>query len=346
MEINSCPTCGGRIEFSPENCALKCEKCNNIYAIQKNIQPQKKDVASAFIQNEKGHEQWKDSKRTFKCKSCGAQIVLNKYEMASKCSYCNTPSMISTDALPGLRPDAIIPFKISKEKANEQFKIKTQKKKFIPNDFKKNIPKTQIGSTYISSFALSINVSASYHGTREISRTIHTSDGMTTERITVPFSGNIQQGFDDIVIESSDKIDQSQINSILPYDFKESYDYDDDFTCGYSVQYYNQTVTEATAIAKQQALNSLERTIRKSNSIVKTLYITPNYSDEKYTYVLLPLYFINFSYKGKQYMNLMNGQTGATSGNLPKSPFKIALFSIFLVLAIIALPLLIILLTI
>ena len=45
----------------------------------------------------------------------------------------------------------------------------------------------------------------------------------------------------------------------------------------------------------------------------------------------IPLYFINFKYKDKQYLNLMNGQTGATSGKLPRSAAKITMFILFIV---------------
>ena len=33
MNINNCPTCGGKVEFSPSDNALKCVKCQHIFPI-------------------------------------------------------------------------------------------------------------------------------------------------------------------------------------------------------------------------------------------------------------------------------------------------------------------------
>ena len=354
MEINNCPSCGGKVEFSPDDMALKCEKCSSVFSIELKPAGEKKGVVVASINNQEGFSEWKESKRGFCCSNCGAQVVLNKYEMVTKCSYCNTSSLVPTEALPGLKPDGIIPFKISKEKANEHFKEKTKKKMFIPNDFKKNLPKTQIGATYISSFSFDIDSFATYHGMREVSRTVtrqvrDLNGGYRTETQTItelrPFSGSIKHNFNDIVIESSEKISQDQITGVLPYYFKESYDYNDDFIVGYSAEYYNQTVTDANKNARNVVLANLDSMIRSKHAPVRSLTINPSFSNERYNYVMLPLYFINFKYKDKEFLNLMNGQTGATSGKIPRSGTKITFFVLSIVLTVIGIPLLIILLT-
>ena len=345
MLTNSCSTCGGKVEFSPNDKALKCEKCGNLFRIEHKQPKEKKDIIEAKQNNDEGFEKWKESKRTFQCKNCGAQIILNKYEMATKCSYCNTSSLTPTENLPGLKPDAVIPFKISKDKAAEHFKLKTKKKMFLPNDFKKNLPKTQIGQTYISSFSFSIDAFATYDGVRAVSKTVRTQDGYKTVTEYIPFSGTINHNFDNIVVECSDKITQQQINSILPYYFKDCYEFDDDFLMGYNVSYYNQGMDNSVKVAQSQALNSLDHMIRNKHGAVTKLNIYPTYTNHKYSYTLLPLYFINFKYKDQTYLNLMNGQTGMTSGKLPRSPVKITFFVLFIVLLVIGLPILIMLLS-
>ena len=44
--------------------------------------------------------------------------------------------------------------------------------------------------------------------------------------------------------------------------------------------------------------------------------------------ILIPIYFINFRYKGQEYMFLMNGQTGNTIFDVPSSKGNLILFSI------------------
>lgn len=345
MNTNNCPSCGGKIEYSPSDKALKCEKCASTFPVEFKPAEEKKHIADAQLNGEKGFEKWQKSKRTFHCENCGAEIVFNSFEMSTKCSYCNTSSLVQTDKLPGLKPDAVIPFKISKDKANEVFKQKIKGKLFLPNKFKKNLPNIEIGSTYISSFSYSMDIFADYHGKRAETETVGFGEDRRTVTNIVSFSGTISTSYDNIVIEMSEKINQNQINSILPYYFSESYQYNDDFITGYCVEYYNQSATDATETAKSQGLSLIDNELRSKYSQVRSLTINPTYSNIKYTYVLLPLYFVNFKYKEKEYFNLMNGQTGHSAGKLPRSPIKITLFSLFIALMVIGVPLLIFLLS-
>ena len=109
--------------------------------------------------------------------------------------------------------------------------------------------------------------------------------------------------------------------------------------------YYNETVTQANKTAEGQALNCLDTMIRRRHGSVQSLTIYPQYTNQKYSYVLLPLYFINFKYKDEEYLNLMNGQTGVTSGKVPRSAVKILFFTLFIIAIVVGFPLLITLLT-
>jgi hypothetical protein len=53
-----------------------------------------------------------------------------------------------------------------------------------------------------------------------------------------------------------------------------------------------------------------------------------NWSDMTFKYVLLPLWVGSYSYLGKYYNILVNGQTGKVSGDKPRDRLKVAMFSI------------------
>jgi hypothetical protein len=53
-----------------------------------------------------------------------------------------------------------------------------------------------------------------------------------------------------------------------------------------------------------------------------------NWSDMTFKYVLLPLWVGSYSYLGKHYNILVNGQTGKVSGEKPRDRWKLAMFSI------------------
>ena len=115
-------------------------------------------------------KKWQENNHSYTCKNCGANIVLNKMDISTKCQYCNTNALVSLDDLPGLTPEIIIPFKISKENAKTEFYKRVKKRNFLPLKFKKNLPKAEIGSTYISSFTFEMFTEASYTGRLRISK--------------------------------------------------------------------------------------------------------------------------------------------------------------------------------
>ena len=51
-----------------------------------------------------------------------------------------------------------------------------------------------------------------------------------------------------------------------------------------------------------------------------------NYTNQQTVYALMPVWFVNYTYKGKDYPFVMNGQTGINFGILPVSRLKKFLF--------------------
>lgn len=333
MKGNVCSGCGGRLEFSPTDKMLKCINCGATYPIEYKQTYLKHNVGD--VNSQAGIQKWMETNKAYQCSNCGAQIVLNKFDISTTCQYCKASAFVPQKDLPGLKPELIIPFKFSKEEAKSIFTKNVVKRHFLSGHFKKNLPNTEIGSTYISSFIFDCNLFVSYSGTRKEYETIKDKDG-TTRTITHyrHFSGTKNKSFNNLVVEVSDKLDQSDIDNIFPFNFDEGYDYNDDFIRGYNVGYYNRSVEDAERIAKNNALSVVRNEIEWEYDDIVSLDVHPTFSNMKYNYALLPIYFINFKYKDKPYINLMNGQTGKFSGSLPRSAGKISALIIFIVLIV------------
>ena len=56
----------------------------------------------------------------------------------------------------------------------------------------------------------------------------------------------------------------------------------------------------------------------------RDIRIRTEYRDETYKHVMMPVYTTAYTYKGKQYHVLINGQSGRVEGDYPKSPARIA----------------------
>lgn len=343
MKINTCSTCGGRIEFSPKDRAVKCLSCGTNYPIKYKQLVAKHPID--WVPEEEKLLAWSDTLRTKKCDNCGAEVVFEKYDIATNCKYCNTNVITSLKSLPGLQPEKVIPFNISKNKAKDAFAKNVRKRHFLPLDFKKNLPKTEIQNSYISSFNFECDVVATYNGRKKITTSYRDSKGVSRSKTEYRnFSGTIKKSFPNVLVESSNKLNQNEITQVYPYDFQQSFDYDEGFVIGYNVGYYNQNINIAEQNAKDIIRKDIEKEINRLHSNIVSLTINPQYNNIRYNYTLLPLYFVKYNYKNKPYINVMNGQTGATGGDVPRSKTQITLFTLFIIL-IVSLPLLFIFLS-
>ena len=333
-----CLSCGGNLIFDPNRQDLICENCNSHYAIDETHNVEYHNLQKKY--DNKNYEEYISQNKIFKCPNCGANVVLNKFEISQKCPYCSTSLVIQDGNSAGMSPDAIIPFAFDEAEAKRRFLLGLKKKFWVPNGIKKHLPENEIAGIYIPAFGFDTDTKSKYSGELYEEHTYQDSDGVShTERTYFQISGNLEQSFQNIMVESSSKITQSELNGFLPYKFLEKKPFDNSYILGYSVEQYNSTVDKCIPQYKDILNNMIKRDILRKYTYdgVRYLKVETDCFNEKYLYHLLPVYRFDYKYKSKDYITYMNGQTGKVDNNVPKSGLKIAI-TIILTLLILALP--------
>lgn len=339
---NKCVGCGANLVFNPKSQDLFCEKCESHYQIVNDGRIVLHDLTKSASKDKK-YDDFVNQNKMFKCPNCGANVILNQFEISKKCPYCEASLVIEENNFPGLKPDAVIPFQFNKEQAGNSFVNSVKKRFFVPNKFKKNIPQSDINGIYIPAFGYSTKTISVYNGELYEEYEETDADGNSvTHRSYFKVSGTHDAEFCDIMVESSSKITQAEINGFLPYKTKYRQSYLNQYILGYSVEHYNQTVQECIPTYKSIVDKSIRSQILRKYKYdgVNYLNINTEYRDEKYLYYLVPVYKFEYEYKKKRYITYMNGQTGRVDSNVPKSGLKIALV-IILPLLIVMLPIII-----
>lgn len=321
-----CSGCGGDLIFSPLFQNLICEKCGNKIAIESNGNFVKHNIDSNF--NNIGTND-KHINITYSCQNCGANLKGESLNYSTKCVYCGSNSVIADFSNSDIYPDAIIPFKIDKSKIFETFKQSVKHKPFLPNSFKKSFNLNNAQAFYFPSFCFDSNTHSNYKGT--LYTTSNDSDGHT-HTIYYDINGNYDTQINNLCIESSSKLSQSQLDGIKPYNFDKAKVFNVDYLRGFDTEYHNCSLQNSYTLSRTYIKEIIKDKILSKYSYtgVHSLTIKTTYSNEKYFYCLLPAYKITCQYKEKDYNTIMNGQTGKVSGKLPKSKVKI----FFLILAI------------
>lgn len=331
----NCLKCGGMLEFSPKHQAIFCCQCGTVYDIEKDKNISKHNLQE--IQDIKPEDKiFAENNKVFNCPNCGSKIVLNNLEYTKKCPYCGSIHIKKTRLNPGVSPDSIIPFKFDEEVASEKFKQAMKKKKFAPNAFKKKPVTDNISGIFIPTFAYDANSFSEYQGQKRVETEYKDLNGRyQTSTSYSNFRGKIALIHKNILVEDSPSINQLELESIKPYNYADMYKYNDDFIRGYMVEYHEHPIETCNNIAHTIMKNDIDTAIRrKEGGDICNLIVRTSFSDEKFSYYLLPAYKVEYKYKNKSYISYINGQTGKVGGNAPKSKVKITFFTIFLILLI------------
>lgn len=332
-ETYQCPNCGGNMVFQPETQSLYCEYCDN----RIDLTGEYSNVENDLEQGLKQDEQWDDEAVVFHCKNCGANNVKQKTDLTSVCPFCGSKSVIETDELPGIKPQRIIPFKISKEYAFDAFKKKTKKSLYAPKDFKKNFNIDHFNGAYLPIWTFDTNVFTPYTGRLGKYYTVTVGSGKnrhTETRIRwFKISGTKQFSFDDLFVLAGKRLTKKQINPILPYDTNNSFVYKKEYVSGFTAEHYNLDLKDGWDQARNSTINYMKNQIANDydHNVVDYINIKPVYSNIKYKYVLVPTWIANYEYHKKNYYFIVNGENGKVSCKTPISALKVC-FTILIII--------------
>ena len=112
-----------------ENSAEKQEK--------KEQEKAKENAAKQAQSNDSAHAENKTEEEAviYNCPSCGAQVVTTASTAATTCFYCQNPVVLGGRLSGEFKPDRVIPFKLSKQKAIDKFLEMCKRKWFLPKNF-------------------------------------------------------------------------------------------------------------------------------------------------------------------------------------------------------------------
>ncbi len=321
-----CPCCGGAISFDVESQNLKCPYCDTEFDIEA-----LEDYADEIQSNESSpkweaevrsnsREDEADNLCTYSCKSCGGEIVTDSTTATTSCPFCGNPVILTGKLSSNLRPDLVIPFKFDKESAKTALKNHFKGKKLLPRSFKSEARLDEIKGVYVPFWLFSTDTTSKtrYRGTR-IS---HWSDSEYIYTKTSYFSlirgGNLN--FTHIPVDGSKKMADNLMESLEPYNIDDAVDFEAAYLAGYFADRYDVSSEESILRANERIRQSIIDEFYKTTfGYVGTHCTSCNFDLLKSSvkYALLPVWLLTASYKDKNYIFAMNGQTGKFVGDLP-----------------------------
>lgn len=302
-----CPSCGGKLVFDPVGQVLKCDFCGNTYT------PEKFELIQQLPELDMGAaDEREDDKCAIVCDNCGAMLITDKNTSATCCSFCGSPAIITKRLTKQFRPDYLIPFKITKEEAQEKFIEFAKGKKYVPKDYYNKSNLNNIQGIYVPFWIMSSRCKVSARG-----------DGLK-QRAVYKDKYNLMSDFDvkynNVPFDGSLEIADGLMEAIEPFDISQRVAFNSSYLQGFYAQRFNLTTENLC----DRIILRMQEYGRETAAMSFSGYETIKFGacgvkpyDLEHTYALYPVWFLNYKYGDKNYMIAVNGQTGKTDGYLP-----------------------------
>lgn len=325
---HKCPSCGGPLEFDAKSQKAKCPYCDSEFDATtfENVTAEEKNVESVEMDN--WSEDELEQLSQYNCESCGGNIYSDADTAATTCPYCNSPVILAGRLSGALKPNVVIPFKKTKEDAINGLNEHIKGKFLLKRSFKESNAIDEIKGIYVPFWLYDADVDAAVHYEGVIIHRWSTGDAdyIQKEHYAVYRAGNMK--FNHVPVDGSSKINKTLMESVEPYDYGTTVDFNAGYLSGYLADKYDVDKDAAYPRAKERITNGAVEELKSTISGYDELYPVDKNIDVEPTdvkYALYPLWLLSTSCEGKSFQFAMNGQTGKMVGNLPIDALKSAI---------------------
>ncbi len=350
---HTCPACGGEAVWNPGKQALVCGFCGTVVPGTEdeagNGEIVEHDLASALRNIPDSKRGWGAEKKEVKCQSCHAISVFNPARQSQGCEFCGATQLVPYEEVKeAFSPESLLPMKIASNKARELIKTWYGSRWFAPNKLKKAALTDTVKGIYIPYWTFDAQANADweaeagyyYYETEEYTDSSGNRQTRQVQRTRWEYvRGSLDHFFDDELVPASLGIQANHLRGVEPFPTQELQPYDPAYLSGWVVERYQIDLLAAAKRSREQMEQKVHSMCRSAvpGDTQRNLRVNSQFSGQTFKHILAPLWLLQYRYGAKNFQVVMNGYTGAISGDYPKSWVKIgfAVLAVIIVLMII-----------
>ena len=326
----NCPNCLGGLRYDGASSQLACDSCGASFepdVVEQMFKDKEQAAAAAGVE-----PQWNIAEtgmyteeeaarmRGYLCPACAAEIICDDTTAATSCPYCGNPTVVPGQFSAQLKPDCVIPFKLSKEEAITALQKYYKGKRFLPKSFADGNHIAEIKGVYVPFWLYDAETDAAmrFRGTKVHSHRSGDYEITTTEYYRVVREGNVT--FQKVPVDASSKMPNTHMDAIEPYNYQDIKGFSTAYLPGFLADKYDEDATECGKRANARMTESTERAFAKTTSGYTSLtreYHRIDLKQGEVKYALMPVWVLSTKWKDKDFLFAMNGQTGKLVGDLP-----------------------------
>jgi predicted RNA-binding Zn-ribbon protein involved in translation (DUF1610 family) len=357
-EINArekfiCPACGGEAVWDPRKQKLICPFCGTesaatlpmggdiaehdlAAALRGMLQPAAGAGVAAAV----------DAQRQVRCQSCNAISVLDSTRQAQVCEFCGSAQLVPYDqSREMIRPESVLPFGVAEDSARDRIRAWYGKLWLAPGALKRRAITDTVKGIYLPYWTFNAHVDATWSaeaGHHYWTTETYSEGGQSRTRQVrqvrwEPAAGQLAHQFDNDLVCASVGVHPGLMRGVEPFPMNALKPYDAGYVSGWVVERYQVDLADAARRARADMDSALRQLCASQvpGDTYRNLQVDAHYSAQTFKHILAPVWLLSYTFGAKSFQCVINGVSGAIQGEYPKSPWKIALLVLAVIIIVI-----------
>lgn len=344
-----CPACGAQAEWHPSQARLVCPYCGTEapYEIDPaSGQVQEIDLVRTLRELPEELRGWQTATKSVRCQSCRAVSVFDAERVGQRCDFCGSSALLAYEELkPPIRPQSLLPFRVAEADAREHLRRWLGSRWFAPGNLRRRSLTDTVRGLYVPYWTFDAQTECTWRaesGTYYYeTRTVRDAQGRRRQQRVrkvrwQPAAGHVSHFFDDQPVPGTRGIDPGLLKAVEPFPTAELVPYDTAYLSGFVVEHYQVVLVDAAQAARATMDGQLRDLCGRQvpGDTYRNLEIAPVYSAETFKHILVPVWLLAYDYGRRKFQVVVNGVTGRVAGRYPKSPWKILLLVLAVLLVV------------
>ena len=342
-----CPNCGAGVSFSGSEQKMRCPYCESEFTMKEasvfashsgsveseseswaesadHVEVEEAPVFHGEIHADSTGNSWNGSEDSkfgiYTCSSCGAELICDDTTAATRCPYCDNNVILKGRLSGELKPDLILPFQVTREQAVHALTEHFKGKKLLPKVFTSEDHIDEIKGVYVPFWIYDTTADASAEYAMTKVRTWSDRNYVYTETSHFQASRAGTLDFVAVPVDGLEEIANDLTESLETFDVSKAVPFQPEYLSGYYANRYDvdsdSAIGRATERITNSAVSALDETVTGYATITRKSGST-RLIGTKVKYALFPIWILNTTWRGKNYLFAMNGESGKFVGNLP-----------------------------
>ncbi len=336
-----CRHCGGVIAYSATQRQLTCPYCGRTQEVDaEEVGQAAAEFEFTLETMERARYGWGAERRELVCESCGAVVTVAPDTLTSTCAFCGSNRVLARNGAGDvLRPTSLIPFVVDQRRCQTQVTEWLGRGWMYPPELRSVRALREMTGIYFPFWTFDTHIRADWKaevGTAKTKR--YYENGKWKTRTVIEWSwrsGRVHLPINDHLVAGTAQVSRVILRKVAQFDLHGLVEYASGYLAGWQAKTYDVLLPQAWEIAKEEMREQSKRACYRDtgSSHVRNFRMTADFADERWRYILLPLYLSSYRFDGRTFQVMVNGQTGKVAGQKP-----VAWLRVWLVIAALLSP--------